>query len=231
MLKLIKTSVIGPGHICDDLPNQDAVGHYINKNHWAIIVCDGMGSRSHADVGAHAAVRSIKNVLRRSAFNVSAKSVISDFYQHWLNVLKQLGVRPNDAVTTVLIAWGNHQGDFRTFQLGDGVISTASRVITPISNDEFSNVTTGLGLSKKFSDWEISEGALSNEDNGILLASDGISEDVIDHCAFTQALIAYSHNKSPRRIKKHLKNMLTHWPTPNHTDDKSLTMVILNDKK
>lgn len=231
MLKLIETSVIGPGHICDALPNQDAVGNYINKNHWAIIVCDGMGSRSLADVGARTAVSSIRSVLRRSALNVSAKSVISDFYQHWLNALKQLGVCPNDAVTTVLIAWGNHQGDFRTFQLGDGVISTASRVITPFSNDEFSNLTTGLGLSKKFSDWAISEGVLSNKDKGILLASDGVSEDVTDHCAFTQALIVYSYKKSSRRVKKHLKSMLINWPTPHHTDDKSLNMVILDDKK
>jgi len=231
MLKLIKTSVIGPGHIVDALPNQDAVGHYVDKNHWAIIVCDGMGSRSHADVGARTAVRSIKSVLRRAEFDAEAKSVISGFYQHWLNTLKQLGVRPNDAVTTVLIAWGDHQGDFRTFQLGDGVISTASRMITPLSNDNFSNVTTGLGLSQKFSDWEISEGTLSNEDNGVLLASDGISEDIAEHSAFTEALIAYSKNKSSRRVKKHLKHMLINWPTPNHTDDKSLTMVIYNDRK
>ena len=231
MLKLIKTSVIGPAHISENLPNQDAVGHFINKNHWAIIVCDGMGSKAHADVGADVAVRSIKATLRRSEFDAAARSVISGFYQLWLDMLKQLGIRPNDAVTTVLIVWGNHQGNFRTFQLGDGVISTASRVITPFSNDEFSNLTTGLGLSKKLSDWVISEGILSNKDKGILLASDGVSEDVTDHCAFIQALIAYSHRKSARRVKKHLKSMLINWPTPHHTDDKSLNMVILDDKK
>ncbi|MFT6906428.1 MAG: serine/threonine protein phosphatase PrpC [Oleiphilaceae bacterium] len=230
MLKLIKTSVIGPGHVRDALPNQDAVGHFINENHWAIIICDGMGSRPYADIGASTAVNSIKHVLKHSPFNILAKSVISDFYQHWLNTLKQRGIRPKDAVTTVLIAWGNHQGDFRTFQLGDGVICTPSRVVTPISTDEFSNLTTGLGLSKQFSDWSVCQGILSKEGNGILLMSDGISEDIAEHCPFAQALIAYSRNKSSRRIKHHLKNMLIHWPTPHHTDDKSLTMVILYDK-
>ena len=230
MLKLIKTSVIGPGHIVDALPNQDAVGHYVDKNHWAIIVCDGMGSRPLAHIGARTAIISIKNVLRYSLFDATAKSIISEFYQHWLNSLKAMKVTPNDAVTTVLIAWGDHQGNYRTFQLGDGIICTPSKAITPTLNDDFSNVTTGLGLSKKFSDWEIHEGSLSNEDNGILLASDGISEDIVEHSAFTQALITYSKNKSSRRVKKYLKHMLINWPTPNHTDDKSLIMVIFNDK-
>ena len=231
MLKLIKTSVIGPGHIVDALPNQDAVGHYVDKDYWAIIVCDGMGSRPLAHIGARTAIIAIKKILRCSLFNATAKSVISDFYNHWIKALKDMNIHPNDAVTTALIAWGDHQGNYRTFQLGDGIICTPSRVSTQALNDDFSNVTTGLGLSKKFSDWSIGEGTLSNEGYGILLASDGISEDIVDHCAFTQALMEYSKNKSPRRIKKHLKHMLVSWPTPNHTDDKSLTMVILNDKK
>ena len=231
MLKLIKTSVVGPGHSRDGLPNQDAVGHFVNNNFWAIIVCDGMGSRPYADTGARTAINVIKKVLAHSAFNVPATTLISNFYQHWLNALKQRDIRPNDAVTTVLIAWGNHQGSFRTFQLGDGIICTSQQVFTPTSTDQFSNLTTGLGLSKKFSDWSVSRGVLTNEDNGILLISDGISEDITDHCAFTQALIKYSSTRSARRIKKHLKHMLTNWPTPHHTDDKSLTMVILNDKK
>ena len=195
MLKLIKTSVIGPGHIVDDLPNQDAVGHYGDKHNWAIIVCDGMGSRPLAHVGARTAIISIKNVLRNSLFDATAKSIISGLYQHWLNSLKTMKVTPNDAVTTVLIAWGDHQGNYRRFQLGDGIICTPSKVITPTINDEFSNVTTGLGLSKKFSDWSISEGILSDEDNSLLLVSDGISEDIIEHSSFTQALMEYSKNK------------------------------------
>ena len=78
MLKLIKTSVIGPGHVHDALPNQDAVGHFSNNKFWAIIVCDGMGSRPYADIGSRAAIKSIKNTLENIDFNVSAKLVISE---------------------------------------------------------------------------------------------------------------------------------------------------------
>ena len=231
MVKLIKASVIGPGHISDNLPNQDAIGHFVSDQYWAIVVCDGMGSRVHADIGATTAIQSIKAVLKKSDFYASTKTVIADFYQDWLDTLKQLAIKPSDAVTTVLIAWGNHQGSFRFFQLGDGVICTTKTNYTRTSIDEFSNATTGLGLSKKYGDWTVGHGALSAHDKVILLMTDGISEDITEHCEFTEALAIYSSNKSPRRVKKHLKNMFISWPTPFHTDDKSLAMVILNDKK
>ncbi len=231
MLKVVKTSVIGPGHICDDLPNQDAIGHFITDKYWAIVVCDGMGSRPHADIGSQTATLSIKTILKRTAFNTPSKTVITDFYQHWLNAIKQHSIRPRDAVTTVMIAWGNHKGSFRYFQLGDGVICTQRNIHTNISTDEFSNVTTGMGLSRKYSDWNVGRGDTSKSDNAVFLMTDGISEDITDHCAFSEALVKFSKNKSPRRIKKHLKNMFTHWPTPYHTDDKSLAMVIIDEKK
>ncbi len=231
MLKLIDTSVIGPGHICDGLPNQDATGYFNDGHFWAIIVCDGMGSRVHADLGAFTAVQSIKAVLKAVDFNAPSKDVIGTFYRHWLDRLKQLSIRPNDAVSTVLVAWGNNDGVFRYFQLGDGVISTRSRVITPKCSEQFSNLTTGLGISKKYSDWSVGQGELSESDNALVLMSDGISEDILEHDVFTDALAIFSKNKSSRRIKKHLKNLLVDWPTPFHVDDKSLVMVIFNDKK
>lgn len=231
MLKLIKASTIGPGHISDKLPNQDAVGHFINDNYWAIAVCDGMGSRIHADIGSTTAIQSIRSVLKKANFDTSAKTVIAEFYQHWLNTLKRRGVKPNDAVTTVLIAWGNKAGRFRFFQLGDGVICTTKTNHTKTTIDEFSNVTTGLGLSKKYEDWTVGYGALSAQDNVILLMTDGISEDITEQCEFAEALAAFSSDKSPRRVKKHLKNMFVSWPTPFHTDDKSLAMVIIDDNK
>ena len=231
MLKFIKTSVIGPGHITDDLPNQDSVGYFRTKRFWAIIACDGMGSRPLSNIGSKIAIESIKSVLKVTDFRSPAKTVIAEFYQCWLDAIKSRMIKPNDAVTTVLIAWGDNSGDFRWFQLGDGIICTREQVYTPKSKDEFSNLTTGLGLSKNFNDWSLGYGRLSGTNNSILLMTDGISEDITDHSGFTDALIKFSHNKSSRRIKKYLKNQLIHWPTPFHTDDKSLAMVILNDKK
>ena len=231
MLQLTNVSVIGPGHICDGLPNQDATGYFNDGQYWASIVCDGMGSRPHADIGAFTAVQSIKSVLKIIDFKTPSKYVIGAFYRHWLNRLKQLSIKPNDAVSTVLVAWGNNGGVYRYFQLGDGVISTRARVITPTCNEQFSNLTTGLGISKKYADWSVGQGELSESDNTIVLMSDGISEDILEHDVFTDAIAKYSKGKSSRRIKKHLKKLLVDWPTPFHVDDKSLAMVIFNEKK
>lgn len=231
MSKFIKISVTGPGHIYENMPNQDAIGYFNNKNNWAMVVCDGMGSRVHAELGANTAVESIKAVLKKSDFDASSKKIVGTFYRRWLYTLKKYAVEPNDAVTTVLVVWGNSEGIFRYFQLGDGIITTRNRVITPKGSEQFSNLTTGLGISKKYVDWSVGQGELSVTDNALILMSDGISEDILDHDVFTDALANFSSNKSPRRIKKHLKKLFIEWPTPFHVDDKSLAMVIFNDKK
>ena len=177
--KHLNVSVRGPDHIFNNNPNQDSSLIKILSIGLVVVVCDGMGSRSKADVGSKLACRAVVKVLSQLDFDAEDKLVIKDIYQYWIN---SLGViHPNHAVTTCLFAWVSHSGRIRTFQLGDGLIvsSVEERKNKCLSEKKtFGNITTGLGISNKFSDWKINQYAFNSGDY-IALMTDGISDDIV----------------------------------------------------
>ena len=59
------TSVIGPGHIRNGLPNHDA---YLSKNtnrFTCIVVADGVGSCKHSDIGSKAVCVAVLEAVRK----------------------------------------------------------------------------------------------------------------------------------------------------------------------
>ncbi len=225
----LAVSVKGPGHIANGLPNQDAcfVGK-VNSGYLAV-VCDGMGSRSKADIGAKQACRSVRAVVASSAFERDNRELIRDVYQHWLDNLKTID--PTQAVTTCLFVWLGHNGRLRTFQLGDGVIMTVPYgVVTKAAESQsFGNQTTGLGFAKKFSDWQVTSQTLKPGE-AVILMSDGISDDLLPSMEldFANTIIQRCHRYGLRRRKSWLKNELVDWATPHHLDDKTLALLTLN---
>ena len=223
----ISVSVIGPGHLLNAQPNQDAVLVKSVPTGWLAVVCDGMGSRSHADFGSKLACRAAFNIIKKVKFTIESKELITLIYQQWLESLGR--VKANDAVTTCLICWLTHQGELRTFQLGDGLILTSKKKLEHIDSNNFGNVTTGLGKSRKFSDWQVTQQKLSKGDV-IALMTDGISEDINQgvEMEFVNAISERIKGKSIRQAKTWLKNEFKTWATPNHTDDKSLAILVIN---
>lgn len=223
-------SVIGPSHLVLKVPNQDASASKMYKGRWAVAVADGMGSRALSHLGSKLATDiSVNTCLDRGA-DISDRDLITDIYTKWLSELKINNISPNDAVTTLMLVWGNSKGEYRYIQLGDGVICS---IITnhSISRDNlFSNETTGLGLSRKFSDWQVGSGKLlKNINQGLVLMTDGISEDIEDYVGFCNSLIRRAQRMSARATKKQLKGLLNNWPTPHHTDDKTIAVVLINE--
>ncbi|KHD25438.1 hypothetical protein NM09_06845 [Vibrio caribbeanicus] len=228
-VSISKTSVIGPAHLNIKLPNQDAVTSRKSKGRWAVAVADGMGSRDLSHIGSKLATSLAVSACLDNSEDISDKELITDIYIRWLDGLKDKNIAPNDAVTTLLVAWGNSKGEYRYIQLGDGVICSSTTNHSIPNDDLFSNETTGLGLSKKFSDWRIGKGRLNRINGGLILMTDGVSEDIEDHLGFCYALVARAQSESPRAIKKHLKGLLQNWPTPHHTDDKTIAVVLINE--
>ncbi|MEO1940462.1 MAG: protein phosphatase 2C domain-containing protein [Candidatus Thioglobus sp.] len=226
-IQQISVSVIGPGHLLSGQPNQDSVLVKSVPTGWLAVVCDGMGSKSHADLGSKLACRAVFNIIKKAKFTIDSKELIKLFYQQWLNSLGN--VNANDAVTTCLICWLSHQGELRTFQLGDGLILTSQTVHEHGDSNNFGNITTGLGKSRKFSDWQVTQQQLSKGDV-IALMTDGISEDINQgvEMEFVNAISKSIKGKSIRQAKTWLKNEFKTWATPNHTDDKSLALLVIN---
>lgn len=222
-------SVIGPMHLDLKLPNQDAVTSKQSNGRWAVAVADGMGSRVLSHFGSKlAASLAVSSCLDKSE-DISDKELITDIYTKWLDGLRDKNIAPNDAVTTLMVAWGNSKGEYRFIQLGDGVICNSSINHSVFVDDLFSNETTGLGLSKKFSDWRVGKGRLNPTLSGLILMTDGISEDIEDHLGFCDMLVKRARTCSSRAIKKNLKGLLHNWPTPHHTDDKTIAVVLINE--
>ncbi|MGF1901109.1 PP2C family serine/threonine-protein phosphatase [Aliivibrio sifiae] len=228
-ISISKTTVIGPSHSELKIPNQDAVTSKKRNGRWAVAVADGMGSRDLSHIGSKLATYLAVNICLDKSEDISDKELITDIYTKWLAGLKDKNIEPNDAVTTLMVVWGNSKGEYRFIQLGDGVICN-SIINHSFSEDElFSNETTGLGLSKKLSDWRIGRGRLSQAISGLVLMTDGISEDIEDHLGFCDSILKRAQTGSLRVIKKNLKGLLHNWPTPHHTDDKTIAVVLINE--
>ncbi|EGQ8097229.1 hypothetical protein CGG88_11210 [Vibrio parahaemolyticus] len=228
-ISISKMSVIGPSHSELRVPNQDAVASRQSNGRWAVAVADGMGSRDLSHIGSKLATHLAVRCCLEKSEDISDKELITDIYTKWLDGLKDKNIAPNDAVTTLMVAWGNSKGEYRFIQLGDGVICNSTINHSVSEDDLFSNDTTGLGLSKKFSDWRIGRGRLNLAIGGLILMTDGISEDIEDHLGFCGTLVRRAQTCSPRAVKKNLKGLLHNWPTPHHTDDKTIAMVLINE--
>ncbi|WP_095499333.1 PP2C family serine/threonine-protein phosphatase [Paraferrimonas haliotis] len=228
-ISISRTSVIGPTHQALGIPNQDAVRSKQSNGRWAVAVADGMGSRSLSHHGSRLATNLAVNYCLEQSEDICDKKLITGIYAKWLDDLKSLSIEPNDAVTTLMVAWGNSKGEYRCIQLGDGVICTNTVNHSVSEGELFSNETTGLGLTKKFSDWRVGRGQLDRKCEALILMTDGISEDIEDHLGFCDALVKRARSVSPRAVKKNLKGLLHNWPTPNHTDDKTIAVVLSNE--
>ncbi|MBS0602400.1 MAG: protein phosphatase 2C domain-containing protein [Proteobacteria bacterium] len=227
-LRLRAATVRGPGHIADGLPNQDAVLIRHGRRDWLAVVADGMGSRRQAALGARAACTAVRRAVREQSFDSDDHTLIRAVYSHWLDHLAQRRVLPADAVTTCLFAWGLPDGRFRLLQLGDGLILGHPEPVHGLvqrPGGVFSNETTGLGLSRRYADWHGRRGRLDRRGDGLLLMSDGLSEDLVRTDGLVLAVIASLRGRGARSARAALGRELHAWPTPGHSDDKSLAVI------
>lgn len=223
-------TVRGPKNHRESKHNQDAILKRVWRDHWLVVVCDGMGSRPYASLGSHLACKAVCTTLRETNFNEPEKSVVKRIYQQWLMYLKDHlpHTPPKDAATTCLFAWGDSSGKVRLFQLGDGAIyymTDTFGVNHEKSDNMFGNETTALGYSIRWQDWTYREIQL---DFGatITLMTDGISDDIDEPQQFLDFLSDKFIAISPRQGKKYLINELNNWQTPHHSDDKSIGVII-----
>jgi serine/threonine protein phosphatase PrpC len=225
----LTVSVRGPLHISEGKPNQDSSLIRAVHNGWLAIVCDGMGSKPFSQIGSKQACRAVIDTVKSSPFTIDSKELIKSVYQRWLSYLG--AIKPHDAVTTCLFCWLSRDGRIRSFQLGDGLI-VVSNVQSKSNESNFGNETTGLGKSTKFSDWKVQSFTLAPGD-AVALMTDGISDDISPgmETQFMNEICNQINGKSLRQAKSWLKNELKTWATPNHTDDKSIALLVLKHDK
>ena len=229
-IELVGASVRGPRHIRDGASNQDAWGHAHARGHRVVVVADGLGSRPESASGARAACRAVPQALRAWLECPGAHLDLLPALIHVLWRVALAELPPEDACTTCLFAAVAEDGSGWIGQLGDGLVlveNSASQleVLAERDDNSFGNETRALGATRKISAWNLRRVAPGTQ--RILLCTDGVADDLLParFPALLQWITSDLMSQPPTTRWRQLATELRNWPTPNHTDDKTLAYI------
>ncbi len=221
----------GPAHRQAANPNQDACLCAKGRYGCLVVVCDGLGSRAHADHGSRNACLAARDAVRHWSTNpLSPPERLAPLIQAlWRTRIAPY--RPEDCATTCLLALRRETGDWLVGGIGDGLAvirrgdGTLTYVIGRVRSG-FLNETVALGVSTSAKDWQF---AVSEPESGAIaiIATDGVSDDLVPERidSFTTWLVQKLDALPPRQRSRSLRTMLRQWPSAKHSDDKSLGLI------
>ena len=223
-------SVIGPSHLAEGKPNQDAWLAFHNAGADGIVISDGVGSRQRSDFGSRAACLAVARAVDASpaTTQTAADGFLDRIKANWLSLIAPL--EPNDCAATCVFALRLGNGLIRLGMLGDGlaaVLKTDGSVVS-LSDDKsegFSNITSAITPHTAANDWR--DVSLPEEECvAVLLCTDGVADDLIDGDGFVKGLLDTHRGLAAAAVGRHLREMLAHWPTPKHSDDKTIACLV-----
>lgn len=224
-------SVKGPLHRSEGRPNEDAWEGIWGKFGTAIVVSDGMGSKPNARIGAQMACKAVKDALRYWGRVADAPPAVLLRLVHLIWGLQILPAGEEDSAATCLFAVVIPSGELLVAKLGDGIaaICEADGKVIVLGDERsgFTNQTTGLGVARSTKEWSIVTRPSLSPGAAVLLASDGIADDLRgDRLGdFTNFLIDHFGSMEPSQRWRSLCQELRNWPTPKHVDDKTLALL------
>tara|TARA_B100000686_G_C16663075_1_gene902065 strand:- start:584 stop:1309 length:726 start_codon:yes stop_codon:yes gene_type:complete len=224
----------GHEHTAHDLPNQDSWGLRHYRAGTLAVVCDGLGSKTHSDVGSLQAVIAAREAFRgwSQTPNAPARGFVALLNTLW-NIRTHAHVR-NECATTCLVAlWLPER--LITAQLGDGLIAILNEeerveYLTSSSSD-FANETLSLGSNVSLDDWTILERDALTPREQLLLCTDGISEVIAaDKLSgfMTWLRTLHTENSGSGRHAK-LKRSFAKLPAMKRADDATLVTLWSNE--
>lgn len=228
-LRAVGASVRGPAHARARAPNQDAWCARILQASALAVVADGMGSRSASREGARAAIAACRTAWRHWAASPcgSPEDLVRLIEVCWR--LRLGSIPPHDAATTCLVCALRPDGSGVALQLGDGLIgirqqSGSFRTLSP-ERSTFGSLTQALGTPHGLRDWTIEPLGPLEEGMALLLATDGVADDLIPEkrAEFVDWILEdIAPAPAPGRA---LARALREWPVPRHLDDKTVVML------
>lgn len=219
----------GPGHRVAHAPNQDAWARGRVGPLSVAVVSDGLGSRPRAREGALAACRSALDGVRLWSRHPAAPLELLFGLIHLLWKARIAPANPEDCACTCLIAALLPNGSGVAAQLGDGLVLIRDRSgVTPLSErpaGDFANETAALGVTRTLAAWQ--SRVFESGPRTLVLCTDGVSEDLIPErlTEFVEWLLEEIRPQPPTRRWRTLQRLLDEWPTPRHTDDKTIAVV------
>lgn len=222
-------SVRGPSHQLDGAPNQDALCVSGSRGGWCVAVADGLGSRPLSHIGSQKAVQLFRQLARQRQ-GTPLGEVVPALRDAWL---AHFGDRYRAYETTCLWAKVDASGQGAAGQVGDGLLLVRNQGVFQVLTDQrqgFGNQTNTLVQSGTQGCYStVLE--LSQPGDGVLLMTDGISDDLIPEQLepFFDAIYQRQLRCSKRRMRHWLTRELHSWSTPRHGDDKSIAGIFRAD--
>lgn len=225
-------SVSGPRNQRDGRANQDAWTRASGAFGHLIGVCDGVGSRTNAAVGAQAACRALRQAASHWRGGVDAKHLV-----RLIETLWRLGIgqhKPSDCASTCMFALREPNGRLLLAGLGDGLAMIRIgrddlMVFGGREADAFGNDTLALGAPHRIEDWWI---ALDppRPSRAVALATDGVADDLdpARRGAFVDWLSGEIGQLPAAARWRRLCGELRQWPVPHHVDDKTIAVMVEN---
>lgn len=222
-------SVRGPGHIASGTPNQDAWVAFHHTWGDGIVVSDGLGSKQFSQFGSAYACRAVVSAAKTCVDSsiIDRHALLDSIKANWLSLIAPL--EPGDCAATCLFAFRPGDGAIHLGMLGDGLASVvrADGTVVHLADDKsqsFSNITTALSPHVSAKDWQyltLSE----KECAAVLLCTDGVADDLDDIDGFVRGFTAAYQDLATVAANRHAREMLENWPTPKHSDDKTLACL------
>ena len=192
------------------------------------VVCDGLGSRPNSKTGSRAATLAARDAWRlwRRAPAGSIEDLIRLVEVCWR--LRLAATPPETAATTCLLYAEDGHGRAAQAQLGDGLIarrSPAGNVAVHPSLSEGFGITLALGTPHTLADWSFALVEPLAAGEVLLLATDGVSEDLEPHRLGDLAAWVVDDLGPLQRPGRTLARELRNWPVPYHQDDKTILVM------
>ena len=224
-------SLIGPGHVLESKPNQDAWSSFRFGPSVGIVISDGLGSKKLANFGSKAACRAVKSAVRKQVVTnqtTAPSELVANVSRSWLEALGPID--PDEASATCLFAYTTSTDSVVAGALGDGCIAIVGkgesvRVISPDKTSGFLNSTRALSRTTNDRDWTTIE-IPKREVKAVIMFTDGIADDLEDVTGFAREICSQSEEIPDLVSSRQLRMMLSSWPVPKHTDDKTLACLI-----
>jgi serine/threonine protein phosphatase PrpC len=222
-------SVRGPGHIATGAPNQDAWASFHCVWGDGIVVSDGVGSKPLSNLGSAAACLAGKYAARawRQGAKFHRDALFNDIRSHWLACIAPLEAR--DCAATCLFAFWLGDDVLHLGMLGDGLVAAvkADGSVISLSEDKsqgFSNMTAALAPTTSAKDWRYVS-LPARECTAVLLCTDGVADDLDDVDGFVKGFVEAHCPRAALSANRHARAMLENWPTPRHSDDKTIACL------
>lgn len=220
-------SVVGPRHRAERKLNEDSWLGARGAFGTLVVVSDGMGSRSDARRGARLACRAVLDAVRAwHRANVSdLHELLVSIEPLWRSLIAPSAAR--DCAATCLFALAQTGGQVHIAAIGDGLALLRTEqglewVVGPRTTG-FANETAALGHSASW----VSRSFPRATGDVVLLATDGVADDLVPERihGFVQWLMDDFASMAPAERWRALRQELTAWPTPHHSDDKTLVVL------